>query len=174
MSNVDIHFDTKNITRDNRIDSGLLETNEVPVDKDGNYYDTSTNFIDMTDPDGIYESEKELKKDFDLGKFNIVFGNNKKIIKQHQKLKDLEKLNKLSQQKQHISLYDQNIYQILVNTKDAWFNLLDELLDRQYHPSTFYKDNRLFYIGITIMFFSIILYLYTVMIDDNKCLCNPK
>jgi Tfp pilus assembly protein PilN len=71
---------------------------------------------------------------------------NKKIIKQHQKLKDLEKLNKLSQQKQHISLYDQNIYQILVNTKDVWFNLLDELLERQYHPSTFY--NRLFYICI--------------------------
>ena len=172
MNITDSHFDTKNITRDNRIDNGLLETNEVPVDKDGNYYDASTNFIDMTDPDSISETETELKKDFDLGKFNIVFSNNKKIVKQHQRLKDLEKLNELSQQKQHISLYDQNIYQILVNTKDTWFNLLDDLLDRQYHPSTFYKDNRLFYIGITIMFFSIILYLYAVIIDDNKCVCK--
>jgi uncharacterized membrane protein len=84
---------------------------------------------------------------------------NKKIIKQHQILKDLEKLNTLSQQKHHISLYDQTTYQKLVNTKDAWFNLLDDLLDRHYHPSSFYKDNRLFYISITIMFFSIIIYL---------------
>lgn len=172
MNSSESHFDTKNITNDKRIDNGLLDTNEIPVDKDGNYYDASTNFIDMTDPDGISETETELKKDFDLGKFNIVFDNNKKIIKQHQRLKDLEKLNELSQQKQHISLYDQNIYQILVNTKDTWFNLLDDLLDHQYNPSTFYKDNRLFYIGITIMFFSIILYLYAVIIDDTKCICK--
>tara|TARA_B110000908_G_C10164162_1_gene407511 strand:- start:105 stop:623 length:519 start_codon:yes stop_codon:yes gene_type:complete len=172
MNSSDSYFDTKNITRDNRIDNGLLDTNEVPVDKDGNYYDASTNFVDMTDPDGISEAETELKKDFDLGKFNIVYDNNKKIVKEHQRLKDLEKLNELSQKKKHISLYDQNIYQILVNTKDTWFNLLDDLLDRQYQPSTFYKDNRLFYIGITIMFFSIVLYLYAVIVDDNKCVCK--
>ena len=172
MNSSESHFDTKNITNNERIDNGLLDTNEVPVDKDGNYYDASTNFVDMTDPDGISEAETELKKDFDLGKFNIVFDNNKKIVKEHQRLKDLEKLNELSQKKKHISLYDQNIYQILVNTKDTWFNLLDDLLDRQYHPETFYKDNRLFYIGITIMFFSIVLYLYAVIVDDNKCVCK--
>jgi hypothetical protein len=172
MDTSDSYFKTSEIKPNNIIDNRLLDTNEIPVDKDDKYYDASTNFIDMTDSDGISKAENELKNDFDLGKFNIVFENNKKIVKEHQRLKDLEKLNELSQKKEHISLYNQTIYQILVNTKDTWFNLLDELLDGHYDPSVFYKENRLFYIGTTIMFFSIILYLYAVIIDDNKCVCK--
>lgn len=173
MDNYDSHFNTSKITNDNKIDNSLLNSDKVPVDKD-NYYDSTTNFIDITNPNGISEAEKKLNKDFDLGKFNIVFENNKKIVQEYQRLKELEKLNAMTQKQEIVSLYNLNIYQILVNTKDTWFDLLDDILDRKYTLSIFHKDNRLFYIGITILFFSIVLYMYSIISDNNKLYDNNK
>jgi len=45
---------------------------------------------------------------------------------------------------------------------------LDDLLDQKFEIETFTKENRLFYIGITILFFTIILYLYTMIISDEE------
>ncbi len=108
-------------------------------------------------------------KKFDLGKFNKVFDENKEMTKEYQADVDLARLNKLSSQEIKISLYDLSILQILVNTKNTWFDLLDDLLEQKFEMATITKENRLFYIGLTILVFSIILYLYyTISADDVK------
>lgn len=163
MTSSESHFSTSKITQNNKIDNSLLPTNKIPIDKD-TYYDASTNFIDMTNQDGISDAEKKLKNDFDPKKFNFVFENNKQIVKEYQRLKDIETLNKLSQKKEIVSLYNLTIYQILINTKDTWFDILDDILNRQYTMSIFRKDNRLFYIGLTIIFFGIVLYMGSAII----------
>jgi hypothetical protein len=108
-------------------------------------------------------------KHFDLGKFNKEFERTKEIAQESQRLRDLNKLNALSQVQEKISLYNLSILQIIINAKDAWFNLLDDLLDQKFVLDTFIKENRLFYVGLTILFFVTVLYLYaTVMADDTE------
>ena len=108
-------------------------------------------------------------KHFDLGQFNKTFDRNKEIVKESQRINDLNKLNALSQETPHVSLYDLNLFQIIINTKNTWFNLLDDLLDQKFELDTFTKENRLFYMGLTVVFITAVLYLYvTIMSDDNN------
>lgn len=116
---------------------------------------------------GIDMTPSDTKK-FDLGRFNKEFERNKEITLESQRLKDLDKLNALAQETERVSLYDLSLLQIIVNAKDSWFNLLDDLLDQRFELSTFTKDNRLFYIGLTIIVFAIILYLYTTISADGS------
>ncbi len=100
---------------------------------------------------------KEIKTN-DLGKFNFMFDRNKEIEVENQRIRDLNKLNTLSQETRQVKLYELSLLDISINTKNAWFNLLDDLLDQRFELETFTQDNRLYYVGITILFFSVIIY----------------
>lgn len=167
-----------NVRNYKTIDNPLLPRSGVPI-TDDDFVDSSERIINATnnndvrydkinniwnvDPSEISDNTKKI----DLGKFNKVFERTKEEAKREQKLIDLEKLNKLSEETQRVSLYDLTISQIIINTKNAWFYLLDDLLDQKFSLDTFTKDNRLFYIGITILFFSIISYLYNMIVNEN-------
>lgn len=167
------------------IDNPLLAKQGVPVTAD-DLRDSTTRIINASttniirdpdnkniwnvDPDQFYSQQdaNDPNKRFDLGKFNKVFDVNREITKRNQRVEELEKLSRLSKVETHTSLYDLNISQILVNTKNSWFNLLDDLLEQRFQLDTFTKDNRLFYIGLTIVFIAIILYLYTVLTTETE------
>lgn len=118
---------------------------------------------------GIDVTPNGSSKKFDLGQFNKTFDRNKEIATESQKINDLNKLNALSRETMRVSLYDLSLFQIIINTKNTWFNLLDDLLDQNFELETFTKENRLFYIGLTVVFFSVLLYLYaTIMADDSE------
>jgi hypothetical protein len=149
-------------TNDVRIDDGIKVGNHNvwSVDPSKVYSSSGLGGID-TAPNGS-------SKRFDLGQFNKIFDRNKEIATESQKISDLNKLNALSQETVRTSLYDLSLFQIIINTKNAWFNILDDLLDQKFESETFTKANRLFYIGLTIVFFAVILYLYaTIMADDS-------
>lgn len=180
------------ISNDNVVDNPLLPRQGVPVTSDDFVdsserilngqdvnelrYDDSNNvwnvnqskFYDDSGLAGIDTAQNSNR--FDLGKFNIEFDRSKEKSKINQKLKDLEKLHTLSKEEEKISLYNLTIFQIIVNTKDAWFNLLDDLLNQNIEKNTFTKENRLFYIGVTIIIVTVILYIYTLIVteDNNK------
>lgn len=143
-------------TNDVRFDPA---TNVWNVDPGEFYNDSGLSGIDVT-PDST--------KKIDLGKFNIIFERNKEVAKESQRLKDLEKLNELSREKQVISLYDLSLFDIIINAKNAWFNLLDDLLDQKIELETFTKENRLFYIGLTIIIFATIFYIYTLFTTEDN------
>jgi len=196
-------YDTKSpkISKDRIIDNPLLPHGGVPL-KDDDFVDSTDRIIDSTntndlrqdkttnswivDPSQFYgnggkdglagiDVTPNSKKQFDLGKFNIVFDRNKEIAKENQRISDLNKLNALAQDKPKISLYNLSLYELIVNTKDAWFGLLDDLLDQRLELITFTKDNRLFYIGLTILIFSVILYLFMIIMhDDNNELTSDN
>lgn len=140
-------------------------TNDVRYDDDNNIWMSDpSKFYDESGLPGI-DAAPDKTKTFDLGKFNKVFERNKEITQESQRLNDLNKLNELSQShtQERVSLYNLSIMQIIVNTKDSWFNLLDDILDHKFELNTVTKDNRLFYIGLTILFFTVILYLYALI-----------
>lgn len=165
------------ITNDDFVDSteriiNATNNNDVRFDDDYNVWrvDPST-FYGDSGLSGI-DASPDTKRVFDLGKFNKVFERNKEIAKESQRLNDLNKLDALSEEEKKVSLYNLTISQIIINTKNAWFNLLDDILDYQLNLNTLTKEDRLFYIGITIVTISIILYLYliftTTNTDDNN------
>lgn len=74
----------------------------------------------------------------------------------------LENSNQNSQEnniKKHETVYDLSIYQIAVNIKDTWFELLDQILNREFNFSIFYENNGLFYIGLTLLIIGLLLYI---------------
>jgi hypothetical protein len=160
------------LTADDFIDSTnriitATNTNDVRFDPATNVWNVDPGqFYDNSGLSGIDVTPNSTKK-IDLGKFNIIFERNKEVAKESQRLKDLEKLNALSQEKQTVSLYDLSLFDIIINAKNAWFNVLDDLLDQKLELATFTKDNRLFYLGLTIIVFTTILYIYTLFLTDE-------
>ena len=166
----DIRYDeTENIWD---LDPGSLTRSSAGVAFNGNNV-SEIDFVPNTD------------RQYDLGKFNIAFDRslNRSLnrtgeeTKQSQRLDDLNKLNALAQgvasptsaeEKNNANVTNMSISQILINTKDALFNLLDDILEQRFETETFTRDNRLFYIGITILFFAIILYLYLMMSSSDS------
>lgn len=69
----------------------------------------------------------------------------------------LEKLNVSKPQKP----YDVTLSEFTINTKDAVFSSLDDLLKGELNIHTLIYRNRLIYLGIFIMCFSIIMYILT-------------
>lgn len=67
----------------------------------------------------------------------------------------LEKLNVSKPQKP----YDVTLSEFTINTKDAVFSSLDDLLKGDLNIHTLIYQNRLIYLGIFIMCFSIIMYI---------------
>lgn len=186
------------ISNKNNFDNPLLPKNGIPLAED-DFVDSTDRIVNATntndvrrnpgtkvgnhniwsvDPGKSYDSSglpgidagpDGNSKHFDLGQFNVGFDRNKEIAQESQKISDLNKLNALSQETVHVSLYDLSLFQIIINIKNTWFNLLDDLLDQKFELSTFTEENRMFYIGLTIVFFAIVLYLYaTIMADDSE------
>jgi len=125
--------------------------------------DESWNWYD--DPEEI-----ELDRRFNIIRFDKEFVKRPKEFERKRYLKHLQKMDadKKSLDKKSLdkkSLYKQSILELAINTKDAWFELMDDLLDQQFTVDTIVKNNRLFYIGITIFIISIIIYLYDKSID---------
>lgn len=167
------------------IDNALLPKRGVPVTAD-DLRDSTERIINASttsiirDPDNkniwnvepsdFYDQadQNDPNKRFDLGKFNKVFDVNREITKRNQRVKDLQKLNELSSTESMTSLYDLNLSQILINTKNTWFGVLDDLLDQRFQLDTFTREDRLFYIGLTIVIIAVILYLYALLISDDQ------
>ena len=94
---------------------------------------------------------------FDLGEFNKSFVSKANELKHKRKAFEKEKLDKLNtQQNYQKSVLNQTVGEILINTKKTWFEILDNILESKFEINIF-ENNHLFYIGITILFISLIL-----------------
>ena len=58
--------------------------------------------------------------------------------------------------------------EIIIGIKDTWFGILDDLLLQRFTFDTFTKDSRLFFIGITLVIFGIVFYVYGYLVDENE------
>ena len=56
---------------------------------------------------------------------------------------------------------------ILIDTKDSVFETLDDLLQQKFSAEMMVKDNRLFYLGLAILFIALFIYSYNILISDD-------
>ena len=78
----------------------------------------------------------------------------------------------LESAKRNKPFYKLNLLEMVIELKNTWFSILDELLAGNFNMSILIKDNRLFYVGLTILIIAIILYIYDYAIDNNDPLKN--
>lgn len=112
------------------------------------------------------ESEK-----YDPKKFNAEF---EKLIKkanndkQNRNKETLQKLNKDGSSKiVPTTLLDISLGNHLINLKDVWFNIGKDIMTFKF-DSIFTKDNRTFYVGLTLLFFVVLVYILNIILDFDK------
>ena len=111
---------------------------------------------------------------FDINKFNNSFETTKEQKKLINKEHDNELLQKLNNNVDNKPLYKNTMSEIIIGIKNSWFYLLDDLIEQKFSIDTFTKDNRLFYIGITLIIIAIILYFYNVFTTDDDDIATSK
>jgi hypothetical protein len=99
--------------------------------------------------------------EFDINKFNKTFESQKETVNT-----DSLELQELNKQEKPKKLYNYSLMELLIGIKDTWFYLFDDLLQKKFYTETFTKDNRPFFIGLTIVLFVIIIYLYNIIFDN--------
>jgi hypothetical protein len=111
----------------------------------------------------------EIKKDFDLDNFNKEFVFKKERAAIENRIKSQKKLDRLTKTANvpEKSLYNLSVAEFVIGIKDTWFGILDDLLAKKIELETLTKNNRLFFIGLTIILITAILYLYNFFIDEE-------
>jgi hypothetical protein len=130
----------------------------------GNTLNESTGKLQRFD-DGRYLYKFSTDK-FDVDKFNREFEqyiDKRKVYRDEEQKKMLEELNK---PKPVIPLYDLPMGQIMINAKDSVLNTLDDVINGSFDRNTFIKENRLFYLGIVLLFISILVYFYNMIVGS--------
>lgn len=119
--------------------------------------------------------DPEDVNEFDIAQFNRKFEQNKELTTGLNYQLDQERLQAMNQQPEVKKPWQLSISEILVGIKDSWFGLLTDLLQQKFFIETFTKDNRFFYIGLTIVVIIIIIYLFNVIFGDNdQNICDRK
>lgn len=113
-------------------------------------------------------SNKSQDKEFDVKAFNKAFEEQQAKLKEETQKQEEVTLSKMNEQPKEKSLTSLSVGEILINTKDAWFDILDDILHYKIGWEILTKNNRLFYIGITIATLAIIFYLYEIFTEEEK------
>ena len=111
---------------------------------------------------------------FDIKKFNQDFEDyltNQKKARTEREQKYLESKEIIKRQK---LLHELTFYEILGNTKDTVFNVMDDLTTININRDTLSKENRLFYIGLLLIIFSIFLLGIYIIIPKREKKCVSK
>lgn len=106
----------------------------------------------------IVETVEQVKKIPDTKQpDNSTF--NKKFEEAIKALKARKQSVEKEQSNYNIPYYKLSIYDILIGIVDTWFDILADIITFNLND-IITKNNRLFYIGITLVIFGLILYLY--------------
>ena len=123
-------------------------------------------------PDGSYrfksgESITTNEDKFDIDRFNLNFEQyrNKRKITQKEFMD--AKLKQLNTPLPTKPIYQYSLGQILIDTKDAMFGLLDDMLQGDFTYEALTRDNRMFYIGIILIIIALIGHIYNVFVFDK-------
>jgi hypothetical protein len=133
----------------------------------------------MTDDLDIYSMNQEefidnsySEGEFDPTKFNKLYNKEINKIDKRYKDKEEEKLDKLEIKVKEKKIYQLNIAEIIINTKNTFFDIMNEILKLQFNNfktfiGIFTKNNRVFYIGILLLLFSFLFFLLSLT-NENK------
>lgn len=152
-------------------------TGEYVKDSDGEYLRTYYKRDPKTG--GYLRDEKTGKYVIDLTKFNSELYNDKyksyiDDVKKRRKnaneknMKNLIGTDNINIKPEYKPFYQLNLLEIALELKNTMFSILDDILAGNMTLDIILKDNRLFYVGLTILIIAIILYIYDYAIDPTN------
>jgi hypothetical protein len=141
-----------------------MSDNSDNIDNTNNS-DNTNDIFQETQQESQQESQANSEQ---LATFNKKFEAEKLRTKNQSKNKEKELNDKLKSIVPYTPIYSQNLWSILINLKNAWFDILDDLLKGNFSWQIFTKDSRLFYIGLTFCIISIILFLLEYITNDEE------
>jgi len=106
---------------------------------------------------------------FDIAEFNADWETSAQDNKKANLSKDAQKLAALdaSANSARNPLYNQSVMGLLIGIKNCWFGIIDDVLAKKFtHILT--KQNRLFFLGLTIIIITVMIYLYNFFLDDDS------
>ena len=143
---------------------------------------TDNNLIDdMSTLDNLDNTDISIDTNFTFDTLETLKNNKpaKSSLVTSQKIDNKEfkelsekKLLKLSEEEEkklnNKPFYQLSVLEIAIELKNTIFAIMDELLAGNFNMNILFKDNRMFYIGLTILIISIILYIYDYAIDGSS------
>jgi hypothetical protein len=105
---------------------------------------------------------------FEVDRFNRDFDQYKIRRKLEMEESMRKRLEELNRPEPIPPVYQQPVGKILIDTKDAVFNIIDDLLQFKFNSSTFTKGGRLFYIGLLLLIIATLLYVYDVFVTSGE------
>jgi hypothetical protein len=118
----------------------------------------------LNDPKTIIQGGIFNTHDFNKA-YEVMKENRKKIIQEN----DLTYLNQLTEKDnvKPVPIYDQPIYNIMINLKntinDIFNELLIDIVHLRFNINVFFKDDRIFYIGIIFIVVAMLLNILTLL-----------
>ena len=106
-----------------------------------------------------------------LQKFNKKFEEEQEQRKMKIVEMEKEKLRMLTSKKKIKNIHDLTLGEILVNTKNAYLDIIIELLSGDYKDgfsTIFTKENRIFYIGVSLLILSFFIYILSFIFDSDS------
>ena len=141
---------------------------------------------EKTDFSEIYKINKELKDQYtsyenpvynpldfytSSGQFNLALFNKTYREDQTKRIafyrsEDEKLLSQLDKEPPKLKLHDLSIMQHLLNIKNTWFDLINDLIEQPLNSDILLKNDRLFYIGLTFVLFCLIYFLLSSAIES--------
>lgn len=111
-----------------------------------------------------------VQQEFDVKQFNLNFDAMKSKIKEENNVTEADVLAKLNDQSNlpKVPIYLQTPETIIFNVKRTWFDIYDDYNKNGTQIQIFDKGDRLFYIGLTLLFFAFALYAVYVLLDFDE------
>lgn len=104
-------------------------------------------------------TDKDNAKNFNLKQFNLDFEEDLKKRNAERYKREDATLKQLNTTIERPHVINMSVGEILVGIKDTWFGIMDDLLMLKFNASTFTKDDRLIFIGLTIVIIVILTYI---------------
>ena len=135
------------------------QTHRVPLGTENNYFDPTKKMVDsyletnmsMYDNRGKYFDSYLFNQKFDE---YIQKKNKERLLKEKVNLYDLDRIDNIQ-----ILPYQLPLNKLLINFKNVWFKLFDDIMNHK-NPINDFTINNLFYYGIT---FIVIFILYIML-----------
>ena len=114
----------------------------------------------------LHDTLTDSNGKFNNAKFNTVFQEQHQKELNASKVKDINSLTSLNKTSQDIPVYKQNIYEIIIGMTNTWYGIMNDVLMMKFF-GILENDHRMFYFGLTLIIFALLIYIITELFDNT-------
>lgn len=105
------------------------------------------------------------KGKFDITEFNTSFEKQKQLQKEEEHKAEAGRLNKMNKEIYRKKISEMSLNELMSEWKNSLIGILNDLLNLRWSFGTLFAENRLFFLGITIVFCVLLFYIFHWIFD---------